>query len=168
MHNDLAELKIERAAVIDRTGAAIPTSLSKGWCAFRVKSAKSVVAVAAALALPKPGSTTAEACAIGPGDWLLFAPNADRDALAARIAAIPGAYAVDVSDKLAIFDLGNAAALLAQLTGLDLLQFGPSRVMRTKLAGIAVTLTTSDDGGVRMIFDASYIDHIVAFLDRAL
>lgn len=167
MH-DLAPMKIEPTAIVDWRKAAIPASLTGGHCAFRVKSAKAVHAVAAALALPAPGGATAEACAIGPGDWLLFAPDAKRDVLAARIAAVPGAYVVDVSDELVILELGDAAALLARLTGLDPLRLGPSRVVRTRLAGIAVTLTTCDDCGLRMMFDVSYASHILAFLDRAL
>jgi heterotetrameric sarcosine oxidase gamma subunit len=165
--HDLVIMTIDRAADVDWCGCAIPISPVTDWCAFRVKCNKHIPAVASALTLPDSGHATATALAIGPGDWLMTAAAAERDALASRIAAVPRAYGVDVSDALVMLDLGAAAILMTRLTGIDSAQFGNGRVARTRFAGIPVILTTTGDTGIRMMFDISYARHMRSFLEFA-
>ncbi|WP_397583535.1 hypothetical protein [Sphingorhabdus sp.] len=110
---------------------------------------------------------TSSAVAIGPGDWLIFCPEEQRENVLAKIALSQG-YAVETSDALVMLDLGDAAEILSGLTGLNVESFGSGRATRTKLAGIGVILTTADDGSLRMIFDISYARHMRRFLEYAI
>jgi sarcosine oxidase gamma subunit len=104
---------------------------------------------------------------IGPGDWLLFCPEADAPTLKARISAVPGCYAAEQGDALTFLDLGDAVDLIVRLTGLRADALAPGRTARTRIAGIAAIFHGTDDG-VRMLFDRSYQRHVRDWLDAAV
>lgn len=165
MH-DLAATRTDLAAEVDWSGCRVPVHPLTDCCAWHVKAGAQAAAVAAQLALPASGRATAQALAIGPGDWLMIATASEMSALAAMIMAVPGAYAVDVSDALLVLDVGAAGPLMARLTGVEEARFGDGHVARTRLANVPVIFTTSC-GRVRMILDVSHARHMRAFLEIA-
>ncbi len=137
-------------------------------CVFRVKTVGRTAGPVSGLDLPPMGRATSTAIALGPGDWLLIAPEGRRTALSEQLAAASAAYAVDVSDAL-VFLLANIdPATVTRLTGLDAARFGRGYAATTRLAGVPVTFTTGDDDRLQIILDVSNARHLRSYLESAL
>jgi heterotetrameric sarcosine oxidase gamma subunit len=164
---ELAAWPIIEGRAVSWESAAIAARRCEGLGLLRVKFLESRAAGAEALGLPASGDATVGALGIAPCDWLLFHPESEHEACAARVRDA-GGYAVDLSDALIVLDLDGAAETVSRLTGIDRARFAQGKAARTRLAGIAVVLTGMGEGDVRMIFDRSYAHHLRRYWDVAL
>jgi heterotetrameric sarcosine oxidase gamma subunit len=110
---------------------------------------------------------------LAPDKRLLVTESAERDVFLQDLAAaLSGRFAAaaDVTDGLAVLDLGGARVpdLLAMACALDLdaRRFGPDRSARTLFANVPVVLYRHGDG-VRLHVDSSVIGYLWTWLDQA-
>jgi heterotetrameric sarcosine oxidase gamma subunit len=173
MH-DLAPVAISLSSEIDWESAALPARLLTGTIAYRLKTARPATALSATLGLPEAGQVAVypnfEAIWLGPGEWLLIAPQAGESALARWIDEAltdRGGAAVPAGDGLAMIALENKSNLFSRLTGLRAETFAPGRTARTRIADTAVVFVGGVTGVVRLIFDRAQAHHIRRWLDCA-
>ena len=149
---------------------------------FDLRGEKPVIADISAIAgltLPEhPNSMTSHDGAsilwIGPGRWLLRAPLAREDELAAALAAATGgrlANSTLVSDMYAGFEVSGPEAgdVLAQGCPINLNpgRFPPGAATSTEMFGVAVLLCHEDEGpSFTAYVENSYFDYVVGRLRR--
>jgi sarcosine oxidase subunit gamma len=112
---------------------------------------------------------------LAPDKRLVVSETAERNSILYGLAtALSGRFAgaSDVTDGLAVFDLGGGyvADLMAMACALDLdpRSFGPDRSARTLFADIPVILyRRGNAGGFRLHADAALAGHLWTWLDQA-
>jgi sarcosine oxidase subunit gamma len=134
-------------------------------------------AIGEALGLALPGrisevarSGEREVACFGPDEWMLLAPQADRDTLVAamRDLAVPHAFC-DVSDREITYAIAGPAAgtLLATGVARDLDRLVPGRAVRTAFDGTAILLWRDGPDAFRLDVWRSFAPHVRALLARA-
>jgi sarcosine oxidase subunit gamma len=132
-------------------------------------------AAAPGLALPaKVGARSTEgartALCLGPDEWLVEAPEADRDALLAALAGIAAPHsAVEVSDREITLALEGPAVLELLATGCprDLARMPVGSGARTVFDTAQVVLTREADNRFHLTVWRSFAPHVRAILDIA-
>ncbi|WP_297974932.1 sarcosine oxidase subunit gamma [uncultured Amaricoccus sp.] len=132
-------------------------------------------AAATGLALPaKIGTRSAEggrtALCLGPDEWLIEAPEADRAALLGALAGIAAANsAVEVSDRELTYRLEGPAVLDLLATGCprDLARMPTGSGARTVFDTAQVVLTREADNRFHLTVWRSLAPHVRALLDIA-
>ena len=133
-------------------------------------------AAAPGLALPTTvGARSAEgaltALCLGPDEWLLEAPEAERDALLATLSGIAAPHsAVEVSDREITYALEGPAVLdlLAAGCPRDLARMPVGSGARTVFDTAQVVLTREADDRFRLTVWRSFAPHVRALLDIAV
>ena len=132
-------------------------------------------AVAPGLALPTGVGTRSEAgthtaLCLGPDEWLIEAPEAERDALLADLARIPVPHsAVEVSDREITYALSGPAVLTLLATGAprDLAAMPVGAGARTVFDSAQVILVREAQDRFRLTVWRSFAPHVRALLDIA-
>jgi len=130
---------------------------------------------AAGLGLPTPiGARRAEgartALCLGPDEWLLEAPEAERPALLAALAGVAGPHsAVEVSDREITFRLEGPAVLDLLATGCprDLARTPVGSGARTVFDSVQVVLVREAEDRFHLTVWRSFAPHVRALLDLA-
>ena len=130
---------------------------------------------AAGLGLPATvGARSAErnrtALCLGPDEWLLEAPEAERDALLATLAGVAAPHsAVEVSDREITWRLEGPAVLDLLATGCprDLARMPVGSGARTVFDTAQVVLVRDADDRFRLTVWRSFAPHVRALLDIA-
>jgi len=123
----------------------------------------------------KVGARSAEgartALCLGPDEWLLEAPEAERDALLATLSGIDAPHsAVEVSDREITYALEGPAVLdlLAAGCPRDLARMPVGSGARTVFDTAQVVLTREADDRFRLTVWRSFAPHVRALLDIAV
>jgi sarcosine oxidase subunit gamma len=132
-------------------------------------------AAAPALALPaKVGARSAQgartALCLGPDEWLIEAPESDREALLAALAGIEAPHsAVEVSDRELTLALEGPAVLDLLATGCprDLARMPTGSGTRTVFDTAQVVLTREAEDRFHLTVWRSFAPHVRALLDIA-
>jgi sarcosine oxidase subunit gamma len=132
-------------------------------------------AAAPGLALPaKVGERSDQggrtALCLGPDEWLVEAPEADRAALLAALDGIPAPHsAVEVSDRELTFVLEGPAVLDLLATGCprDLARMPAGHGARTVFDTVQVVLTREAEDRFHLTVWRSFAPHVRALLDIA-
>ncbi|HRO12843.1 MAG TPA: sarcosine oxidase subunit gamma family protein [Amaricoccus sp.] len=130
---------------------------------------------AAGLSLPTAvGARSTEgsrtALCLGPDEWLVEAPEADRDALLAALAGISQPHsAVEVSDREITYALEGPAVLDLLATGCprDLARLAVGAGTRTVFDTAQVVLTREAEDRFHLTVWRSFAPHVRALLDLA-
>ncbi|MCF3932338.1 sarcosine oxidase [Acuticoccus sp. M5D2P5] len=106
-----------------------------------------------------------ESLCLGPDEWVLTAPEADRAPIATAFAGIGAAHPhslVDISDREIAIDLEGEAvtALLAQGIAIDLDAFPSGHGTRTVYDGITVVLRRDAAHAFRLEAWRSFVPHV--------
>lgn len=137
------------------------------------------VSAAFGVVLPNAANTKAvagdrEAIWLGPDEWLLSAPLAERNALADALGSALGGHhhaCSDVSDAFTRLHLAGPHALdmLAKGCPFDLhpSQFAPPAVAGTVVAKSQATLIAMDNGAVDVLVRRSFADYLWLWLKHA-
>jgi sarcosine oxidase subunit gamma len=111
---------------------------------------------------------------LGPDEWLLIAPQADGEAVAAALAAALGGLAhslVDVSHRQGALTVSGPRATTLLVAGcpldLDTHAFPPGMCTRTMLAKAEVVLWRIDAERFRVEVWRSFLGYVSAFLAEA-
>ena len=110
------------------------------------------------------------ALCLGPDEWLIEAPEAERDALLADLARIPVPHsAVEVSDREITFALEGPAVLDLLATGCprDLARMPVGSGARTVFDTVQVVLTREAEDRFHLTVWRSFVPHVRALLDIA-
>lgn len=125
----------------------------------------------AGIGLPtKIGVRAGDALCLGPDEWLLKAPEADRARLLAALAAIPAPHsAVDVSDREITLVLEGPAVLDLLATGCprDLARMSVGHGARTLFDTAQIVLTREAADRFHLTVWRSFAPHVRALLDLA-
>ena len=114
------------------------------------------------------GSRTA--LCLGPDEWLIEAPEAERAALLADLARIPAPHsAVEVSDREITYALEGPAVLDLLATGCprDLAAMPVGSGARTVFDTVQVVLTREGSDRFHLTVWRSFAPHVTALLDLA-
>ncbi|MCB1371693.1 MAG: sarcosine oxidase subunit gamma [Rhodobacteraceae bacterium] len=115
------------------------------------------------------GSRTA--LCLGPDEWLIEAPEADRAAVLATLAGISAPHsAVEVSDREITYALEGPAVLDLLATGCprDLARMPVGSGARTVFDTVQVVLTREADDRFHLTVWRSFASHVRALLDLAV
>jgi sarcosine oxidase subunit gamma len=110
------------------------------------------------------------ALCLGPDEWLVEAPESDRDALLATLQNLPGPLsAVEVSDREVTVALEGPAVLdlLAAGCPLDLAKMPVGNGTRTVFDTVQVVLTREAENRFNLSVWRSFAPHVRALLDIA-
>ncbi|HET9067899.1 MAG TPA: sarcosine oxidase subunit gamma family protein, partial [Amaricoccus sp.] len=157
------------------TAQLAPATITELAPATRISLRLADPAAAAGLALParigeRSTDSTRTALCLGPDEWLLAAPEADRDALLAALAGIAAPHsAVEVSDREITYRLEGPAVLDLLATGCprDLSAMPVGSGARTVFDTVQVVLTREAEDRFHLTVWRSFAPHVRALLDLA-